>query len=309
MNFFLVFQNRTNREESQGGYLWAPQHNADGQTFFYWESMKKVKRGDVIFSSFKGKMKSMNIAISDCFEAQKPQNFDSGRAWIDKGWKVNAKYHTLVNPLKYKDYMDDILALQPDKYAPFHKNGGGNVGYLFEIGSELGQFLLSLAQSQGVRGIEQEDLQLLEQSSANNVIDHVEDSLPETLESTERDRIAKIRVGQGLFKRKLLRISNGCKLCGLKNSALLRASHSKPWKDSSNLERLDPYNGFLLCPQHDSLYDAGLISFTDEGGTLISGDIQPEEYALLNISPTTTIRIHENHKTYIAWHREHVFRN
>ncbi len=308
MQFFLVFQNRTYQEESNGGYLWAPQHNTDGQTFFHWANMKKVKRGDMIFSSYNGKMESMNVAQSDCYEAQKPQNFDSEGAWIDKGWKVDLVYYPLKSPVRYKDYMDDILRLQPDKYAPFQQNGRGNVGYLFELSDDLGQFLLSLAEANGVRGLYSEDLQALDERNADNVINDIEHSLPETLETTDRIQIVKTRVGQGLFKQKLLRLSKGCKVCGLGISDLLRASHSKPWKDSSNVERLDPYNGFLLCPQHDSLYDAGFISFTDDGRIIISSEIQRTDYASLNISPNTVIQVHERNKPYLAWHREHVLR-
>ncbi len=50
----------------------------------------------------------------------------------------------------------------------------------------------------------------------------------------------------------------------------LRASHIKPWRDSSNQERLDGENGFLLTPSIDHLFDRGFISFEDSGRLLIS---------------------------------------
>ena len=41
----------------------------------------------------------------------------------------------------------------------------------------------------------------------------------------------------------------------LKEESLLFASHIKPWSDSNNKERLDPYNGFLLTPNLDVCFD------------------------------------------------------
>jgi predicted restriction endonuclease len=50
----------------------------------------------------------------------------------------------------------------------------------------------------------------------------------------------------------------------------LRASHSKPWRDSSNEERLDGENGLLLTPSIDHLFDRGFISFRSDGRLLVS---------------------------------------
>lgn len=55
MNYFLVFQNKSYEEERNGGYLWAPQKNKNGQTFHHWTDMKLIKKGDIIFNSFNGK--------------------------------------------------------------------------------------------------------------------------------------------------------------------------------------------------------------------------------------------------------------
>ena len=39
----------------------------------------------------------------------------------------------------------------------------------------------------------------------------------------------------------------------------LVASHTKPWRDSTNEERLDGENGLLLTPTIDHLFDKGFI--------------------------------------------------
>lgn len=48
-----------------------------------------------------------------------------------------------------------------------------------------------------------------------------------------------------------------CALTGCAISEILRACHIKPWKKSSNPERLNPANGFLLIAHVDALFDGG----------------------------------------------------
>lgn len=79
----------------------------------------------------------------------------------------------------------------------------------------------------------------------------------------------------------------------------LIASHIKPWKDSSNNERLDENNGFLLCPHHDSVFDKGLISFSDDGKILIWKSIDARTRRLLNIDEGIAINLNDKQKEYI----------
>jgi hypothetical protein len=37
--FYWVNQGKTYKEESEGGYLWAPKSNEKGNTMFHWETM------------------------------------------------------------------------------------------------------------------------------------------------------------------------------------------------------------------------------------------------------------------------------
>jgi putative restriction endonuclease len=57
------------------------------------------------------------------------------------------------------------------------------------------------------------------------------------ISETEFKVKAKIRLGQQKFRKALIPLWKGkCALCGINLSDLLRASHAKPWKDSTNLE-------------------------------------------------------------------------
>jgi putative restriction endonuclease len=54
------------------------------------------------------------------------------------------------------------------------------------------------------------------------------------------------------------------------NPIHLVASHCKPWRDSSNEERINGENGLLLTPTIDHLFDRGFIGFEDNGTLILS---------------------------------------
>jgi hypothetical protein len=65
---------------------------------------------------------------------------------------------------------------------------------------------------------------------------------------TEKSQSILARRGQGWFRGRLEKIESCCRLTGVRDRAHLRASHIKPWKDSTDRERLDGNNGLLLAP-------------------------------------------------------------
>ena len=52
MNYFFVMQNKTFKQEFEGGFLWAPFRTANNRRNASWELMDKVEYGDVIIHSF-----------------------------------------------------------------------------------------------------------------------------------------------------------------------------------------------------------------------------------------------------------------
>ena len=119
----------------------------------------------------------------------------------------------------------------------------------------------------------------------------------------------KARIGQGRWRRDLLRHWSGkCAVTGLEVEALLRASHIKPWRDSDNQERLDVLNGLMLGPAYDAAFDAGLISFGDDGTILISPLLPGTQLVVAGISSTALIpKLADQHRAYLAHHRNNVF--
>ncbi|MFD2449053.1 HNH endonuclease [Vogesella fluminis] len=119
------------------------------------------------------------------------------------------------------------------------------------------------------------------------------------------------RVGQDIFRQALIDYWQGrCAVTGLDVVPLLRASHIKPWADCvSDAERLDVFNGLLLAPHLDALFDGGWVTFLDSGGIQISERLDVDRRALMGLSGAEVISgLTEQHRAYLEWHREHCFR-
>lgn len=129
------------------------------------------------------------------------------------------------------------------------------------------------------------------------------------LSATERDAIVKARIGQGQFRESLLNYWTKCAVTGCEEASLLRASHIKPWSRASLTERLSLYNGLLLSPTLDACLDAGFVSFDDEGKILISNRLSEENVKALGLHPQMRLsQIDLEHKKYLAYHREHIYK-
>lgn len=121
------------------------------------------------------------------------------------------------------------------------------------------------------------------------------------------ERVIKARVNQTYFRYSLINLYKKCVLCGLTNTTLLRASHSKPWSESNPSEKVDPMNGLLLCPNHDLLYDKHLITFDKNKKIMISPALTENDIKLLNISKDSYINLPDEAMKYIEYHR-HKFK-
>lgn len=132
--------------------------------------------------------------------------------------------------------------------------------------------------------------------------------LPQT---TEAERLVVQRVGQDLFREALIDFWEGrCAVTGLDVVPLLRASHIKPWSAcKSDDERLDVFNGLLLAPHLDALFDGGWISIGTDGRVVVSGQLSPHARELLNVHEGREVhRISQYHQLYLQDHRSEIFR-
>lgn len=126
---------------------------------------------------------------------------------------------------------------------------------------------------------------------------------------TDQAALRMSRMGQGRYREQLLQLRKCCYVTGVSEQVVLRASHIKAWEKSNNRERLDPHNGLLLTPNYDVLFDAGYISFADDGHILLSEDLPPAVIAAFAINPNFKgLDLGKRTRTFLAYHREHRFR-
>lgn len=131
-----------------------------------------------------------------------------------------------------------------------------------------------------------------------------------TLSKTEKEAIVKARIGQGLYRDKLLKkYSDGCIITHINIPEVLIASHIKPWSVSSNSERTNGENGFILSATYDRLFDRGLISFENDGKILLSNMITTDNANKLELENGRIydIKFNPGMKDFLAYHRDIIF--
>ena len=122
------------------------------------------------------------------------------------------------------------------------------------------------------------------------------------------------RVNQSYFRNSLLQnYHSTCCITGMQIPKLLIASHIKPWKASSAVEKTAASNGLLLNAFHDRAFDQGLISIDDDYRIMVNHDkvrhsdindkwlynFEGREISL----PTISQPSHE----FIEYHHKHIF--
>jgi hypothetical protein len=326
MRYWWVNQNQTFEHEFHGGYLWSPKRKSNQQRNPFYEFMREVSPGDLIFSFQGARIPALGIAQSPCYEAPKPDEFGaSGANWSDIGWKLEVHYIQLHNSIRPADHIEFLRPLLPEKYSPLQATGRGNQSvYLTRVSPYLATALV------GLIGEEARQLVQPEQGVAEAVVaeeGYVDQSIPTILQwedqiaqqiaaetqipETEREAIIIARRGQGKFKRNVQRYEVRCRLTGVDRIEHLIASHCKPWRDcETNEERLDGENGLLLTPSVDHLFDRGFISFENDGTLLVSPVAHSESLRRMGV-PVDEVRnvgsFTEGQKNYLEFHRESLF--
>nr|WP_284507969.1 HNH endonuclease [Caballeronia sp. NCTM1] len=190
-------------------------------------------------------------------------------------------------------------------------------GHGFRVSASTGNLLESADNGVvSVAGLDQlysvlQRASVIARTMPNRVADQFRRAKKHLPQTTEAERLAVQRVGQDLYRSALMDYWQGrCCVTGLAVPALLRASHIKPWaKCQSDDERLDVFNGFLLAPHVDALFDGGWISFSEQGGLLISEALPYAARVQLGVSSEWNIpNLKPEHASYLTFHRVNEFR-
>jgi hypothetical protein len=202
--------------------------------------------------------------------------------------RVGVRYIRIAKPLWMGGLHDDILA--PLSVSRAH---GGTV------------FHLTADQWKTVESFALNPRRVTDAEEVASDIDQLRRR--KDLSPTQRESFIQARLGQGGFRRDLLKYWSGCAVVGCTAEAVLRASHIKPWKKSSDRERLDPANGLLLIANLDALFNDGLITFDDHGRMLISDQVASKDRSLLRLGGRLKKPPSPRQRKYLRFHREKEF--
>ncbi len=319
MNFWWVNHKQTFRHEFRGGYLWSPKAKSNGTLNPYYDSMKLVRPGDVIFSFANAHVQGIGIARSHCYTCPKPDEFGHvGTSWEKIGWRVDAAFFPVGNKLRPKSspLLEKIGPFVGRTGFPLLANGNGRQDiYLTNVSEEFAHILFSAIG---------DEVDVLLAASVSERAATIETALPGVLEwerveevkiqnsllpETERLALIRARVGQGKFKENVSDFEDRCRITGVTNPVHLVASHIKPWRESANDERLCAANGLLLTPTIDHLFDRGFISFGDSGETVISPVADRESLLKFGIdadAPPHVGKFTTDQKHFLEYHRKWI---
>lgn len=306
MRYWWVNQNQTYRFEVPGGFLWSPKTRADGGQNYFYKTMEEVSPGDLVFSYCDTYIKAIGVVQRPAVTAPKPNFRTAGSNWSDEGWYVEVEFVQLSNPIKPKEFINEIRPLLAEKYAPLQWNGNGLQGiYLTEISIKFAELLVQLSHAD-LLTIQSELAPLPEGESEYEI--NLEIKAQKLDGDLEKIQLTKSRRGQGIFKANVRLIEDHCRVTGVSNIKHLRASHIKPWSVSNNDEKLDGHNGLLLSPHVDHLFDRGFISFNNGGDLLVSKELNPIVLDKWKITDSLNVgNFKVSQGKYLEFHRDVVF--
>lgn len=304
MGYWWVNHSQTGKQEVQGGFLWSPKRDKAGGRRQGYANMELAEPGDVVFSFIDAVISYVGLVEAPAATMPKPREFGrAGDEWASEGWMLPVTFQSVPTPFKPAEHLSVLGGLLPEKYFPIRKENGYGVQsmYLAAISDELAEALLALAGLAGQVRVTSASVA----SEAEALVDVHQIESSENLKPTEKEQLIKARLGQGVFRNRVFKLHPVCKVTGVSDLRLLRASHIKPWRECTNDERLDGANGIMLSPHIDALFDRGLLSFEDDGRMLVHPSLAPE--VLNRWFIPTDLRLSPfdaSQWKYLAWHRQ-----
>jgi putative restriction endonuclease len=322
MRYWWVNQNQTFRQEIEGGYLWSPKRNRNGNRNPFYEFMREVAPGDIVFSFREARIAALGIVSGYCHESPKPEEFgNTGTNWSQIGWRVGVRWQRLTKTIRPKDHIDRLRPDLASRYAPLTPEGNGLQSvYLTQVSPSLASTLFSLIGHEAMRVAEVgHEVSRIERDTPAQEWDieewerrvEVDISADTAIRETQRTALVQARRGQGLFRDNVRSIERACRITKVERMEHLIASHVRPWRDSNNDERLDGENGLLLTPTVDHLFDKGFISFEDSGKLIVSPVADPVSLKRMGIDRDARVNVgvfSQGQRRYLDFHRENVLR-
>lgn len=219
VRYWWVNQNQTFRQEIDGGYLWSPKRNKNGHRNPFYEFMREVAPGDIVFSFCDTRISAIGIVSGYCRESPKPEEFGTaGTNWSQIGWRVGVRWQRLANAIRPKDHIAQLRSELATRYSPLTPDGNGLQSvYLTRVGAGLASALFRLIGDEVTKvsdvGYEVSRIERDSPAPEGDIEEwerRVEDAIATDVAIRETERLALVqaRRGQGVF-RDNVRSSNG----------------------------------------------------------------------------------------------------
>lgn len=305
MRYWWVNQNQTYRTEVRGNFMWSPKVNANGARNPFYDFMQEVSVGDVVFSFANTRIKALGIVTGPAQTAPKPDFGNAGAYWSKEGWFVPVYYVAFDSPLRPKDHIEILRPFLPQRYSPLQLNGDGLQGvYLTSVPGPLADALIGLIGHPYFDAL----ASLTNFPSAPDLEVETDLQLGPDLGPTFKDQLIKARRGQGIFRSSVLLTEQACRVTGMSDPKHLRASHIKPWKVANDQERLSGFNGLLLSPHVDHLFDKGYISFSNDERLLVVPEARNDVLDKWGIDESVRVgEFSREQQAFLDYHRHNVF--
>jgi hypothetical protein len=324
--FWWVNHNQTARQEIGGNYLWSPKTERNGARSEFYDNMRRASPGDIVLSFSEQAVRFIGRVGDFAYTATKPEEFGSiGSNWGQIGWVLPVFWTPLSTPFRPTAFAEILAPLWPKKYSPILANGNGSQkAYLAEIDQSVFDVVAARTSFDRVALGRGGSNSLLFEVARELMDEAVERAVAadRALTETERESVIKARRGQGTFRVNVEAVEHECRLTGISNPLLLRASHIKPWRlCETAAERLDGMNGLLLSPDADHLFDRGFITFDHTGAVRPSPRVSASDLQRLGFDQLAVERFGfeeaptnwnvgeflPGQQAYLAFHRQHVF--
>src|SRR5215510_11000340 len=225
MRYWWVNQNQTYRAEVRGSFMWSPKQNANGARNQFYENMREVSPGDIVFSFCDTRIKAIGVVTGGSQTGPKPDFGSAGLNWSKEGWFVPVDYCVLNNQIRPKDHAAILRPFLPAKYSPLQETGDGLQSvYLAEVPLPFADALIGLIGQAYWDAYSTIAILQVEDVDATPAIDQV------LTGPTFREQLVRARRGQGVFRANVLLREDACRVTGVKEPKHLKASHIKPWR-------------------------------------------------------------------------------
>lgn len=279
--------------------------------------MRLAESGDLVLSYASGEIGRIGMVADAAIVAPKPSEFGQvGAYWNEVGWLLPIEWFDRPIRVKPKSIITSLMPHLPQTHSPIRAaTGDGNQkAYLAEVKREIFDEILG-AINTSVADFNQFRPSARSRDFVEEIENHIERDLNADpgLDATVRLQILKSRRGQGVFRKRVLDNGSICRVTGVSDPLLLIASHIKPWRACGTaFERLDGYNGLMLAPHADFLFDDGLLTFSNEGRISFSKHISIENLEKLGLDKVHLVGnrpFNRRSISYLEYHRTKVFKD